>query len=98
MPDAELASRASRHPWADVERAAQRAVQAHHRTDEAHRSAPTRNDEVALVHERFAEEHQSAAESLPDDLAEAHRGAADKHRQAASKENRGGPNDYSDTE
>ena len=43
-------------------------------------------DEVALVHERFAEEHESAAESLPDDLADAHLGAADKHRQAADED------------
>lgn len=43
-------------------------------------------DEVALVHERLAEEHESAAESLSGDLAEAHRGAADKHMQAASED------------
>jgi hypothetical protein len=38
------------------------------------------------VHERFAEEHESAAESLSGDLAEARRGAADKHKQAARED------------
>ena len=38
------------------------------------------------MHERFAEEHESAAESLSGDLAEAHRGAADKHKQAACED------------
>lgn len=40
-------------------------------------------DELAQLHEVFAEEHESAAESLSGDLAEAHRGAAEKHEQAA---------------
>jgi hypothetical protein len=40
------------------------------------------------VHELFAQEHEAAAESLSDDLAEAHSGAADKHLQAASEDRR----------
>ncbi|MEE2852038.1 MAG: hypothetical protein VX424_05200 [Actinomycetota bacterium] len=42
-----------------------------------------RQDELAELHEVFAEEHESAAESLSGDLAAAHRGAAEKHEQAA---------------
>ena len=61
---------------------------AYDRADEAGGSADLRPDEVALVHERFAEEHKAAAESLSGDLAEAHRGAADKHEQAASEDRR----------
>jgi len=60
----------------------------HDRGDEADSSAALHPDEVALVHERFAEEHEAAAESLSGDLAEAHRGAADKHEQAASEDRR----------
>jgi hypothetical protein len=56
---------------------------AHDLPAEADGSAAVRPDEMALVHERFAEEHEAAAESLSGDLAEAHRGAADKHEQAA---------------
>jgi hypothetical protein len=70
----------------DVERAAQGGEQADDQTAEAYRAEAQRQDEVAAVHELFAEEHESAAESLPDDLAEAHRGAADKHRQAAHED------------
>jgi hypothetical protein len=61
---------------------------AHDRADEADGSAALRPGQVALVHERFAEEHEAAAESLSGDLAEAHRGAADKHEQAASEDRR----------
>jgi len=43
-------------------------------------------DELAAVHERFAEEHEAAADSLPDDLAEPHLGAAEKHREAARED------------
>jgi hypothetical protein len=50
---------------------------------EALRSAALRQDEIALVHEVFAEEHEAAAESLSGDLAEAHLGAAEKHLEAA---------------
>jgi hypothetical protein len=58
----------------------------HDRGDEADSSAALHPDEVALVHERFAEEHEAAAESLSGDLAEAHRGAVDKHKQAARED------------
>ena len=53
---------------------------------EAQRAEALRKDELALVHEVFAQEHESAAESLSGDLAEAHRGAADKHLQAADED------------
>jgi hypothetical protein len=53
---------------------------------EAQRAEALRKDELALVHEVFAQEHESAAESLSGDLAEAHRGAADKHEQAARED------------
>ena len=53
---------------------------------EAQRAEALRKDELALVHEVFAEEHESAAESLSGDLAEAHRGATDKHLQAADED------------
>ena len=53
---------------------------------EAQRAEALRKDELALVHEVFAEEHESAAESLSGDLAEAHRGAADKHLEAADED------------
>ena len=65
-----------------------RADEADDQTAEAYRSEARRQDEVALVHERFAEEHESAAESLSGDLAEAHRGAVDKHTQAAREDRR----------
>jgi hypothetical protein len=55
---------------------------------EAQRAEALRKDELAVVHEVFAEEHESAAESLSGDLAEAHRGAADKHAQAAREDRR----------
>jgi hypothetical protein len=55
---------------------------------EAQRAEALRKDELALVHEVFAEEHESAAESLSGDLAEAHRGAGDKHAQAATEDRR----------
>jgi len=42
-----------------------------------------RQEELALVHEVFAEEHEAAAEELSGELADAHRGAAEKHEQAA---------------
>ena len=61
---------------------------AHDWSAEGRRSAALRPDEVAPVHERLAEKHDSAAESMPDDDAEAHRGAADKHRQAAREDRR----------
>jgi hypothetical protein len=65
-----------------------RADEADDQTAEAYRCEARRQDEVALVHERFAEEHESAAESLSGDLAEAHRGAVDKHKQAAREDRR----------
>lgn len=46
-------------------------------------SEAQRQDELALVHEAFAEEHQAAAEELSGELADAHRGAAEKHEEAA---------------
>jgi hypothetical protein len=52
---------------------------------QALRSAALRQDEIALVHEVFAEEHEAAGESLSGDLAEAHLGAIDKHLQAADE-------------
>jgi hypothetical protein len=39
------------------------------RAAEGQPSAALHPDEVALVHERFAEEHEAAAESLSGDLA-----------------------------
>jgi hypothetical protein len=54
----------------------------------AQRAEAQRKDELALVHEVFAEEHESAAESLSGDLAEAHRSALDKHKQAAGEDRR----------
>ena len=65
-----------------------KAEQADDRTAEALPSAAQRQDEIALVHELFAGEHDAAAESLSDDLAEAHSGAADKHLQAADEDRR----------
>ena len=70
----------------DVERAAQGGEQADDQTAEAYRAEALRQDEVAVVHELFAEEHESAAESLSGDLAEAHRGAACKHLEAAHED------------
>jgi hypothetical protein len=64
------------------------AEQADDRNPEALRSVAQRQDELALVHEVFAEEHMAAAESLSGDLAEAHRGAVDKHKQAADEDRR----------
>ena len=58
------------------------------RAAEGQPSAAPHPDELARVHERFAEEHEAAAESLSGDFAEAHRGAADKHEQAASEDRR----------
>ncbi|MGN6336663.1 hypothetical protein [Mycobacterium sp.] len=49
-------------------------------------SEAQRQDELALVHEAFAEEHEAAAEDLSGDLADAHRGAAEKHEQAARED------------
>lgn len=56
------------------------------RTEEVLNSEAQRKDELALLHEAFAEKHELAAESLSGDLAEAHRGAADKHEQAACED------------
>ena len=53
------------------------------RADEILGSDAQRQDQLALVNEAFAEAHESAAESLDGDLAEAHRGAAHKHERAA---------------
>jgi hypothetical protein len=53
------------------------------RAAEVLNSEAERQDELAQVHEAFAQGHQLAAESLDGDLAEAHRGAADKHELAA---------------
>ena len=58
------------------------------RAAEGQPSAALHPDELARVHERFAEEHEAAAESLSDDLAEAHSGAVDKHLQAADEDRR----------
>lgn len=63
-------------------------VSAEDQDAEALRSAALRQDEIALVHEVFAAEHKSAAESLSGDLAEANLGAADKHLKAADEDRR----------
>jgi hypothetical protein len=65
-----------------------RGDEAHDQSAEALRSEALRQDEVAAIHELFAEEHEAAAESLSGDFAEAHRGAADKHVEAAREDRR----------
>ena len=62
-------------------------VSAEDQDAEALRSAALRQDELALVHEVFAEKHQSAGMAFRRH-AEANLGAADKHLKAADEDRR----------